>query len=226
MKIDLRQYLMERRKTDKEVPVVTISRDHGCNAMGVAQQLAVVLNMRHHDVLSDRRWHIVNKEIVAESAKELNLPAGKVKHVFTPSEKGFVTDLVESFSSEYDIFDKQMRVVIKNTINRFAKEGHTIIVGRGGSVCVQEFKKSLHIRITAPLEWRVKNIQERFKLSHEDAVYQAEHIDEGRKILRDKLYGKPTETIELFDCSLNAARMTEHEMVAVIANLVQERKLS
>ena len=76
---NLLENYLSKRGTAKEVskkniaalggPVITISRQVGCNAVMLAEQIAARLNSEKSDI----KWKVISKEIFQESAKELNM---------------------------------------------------------------------------------------------------------------------------------------------------------
>ena len=48
--------------------------------------------------------------------------------------------------------------IIPGEIRNIAKTGYVIIVGRGGVAFANDNPASLHIKLTAPVEWRVERI--------------------------------------------------------------------
>ena len=72
MKQDLLQYMESRsKKLNKDIelggPLVTISREKGCPGNSIADKLAKALRNK-----GKQDWRWVNKEIIEESAKELD----------------------------------------------------------------------------------------------------------------------------------------------------------
>ena len=60
-------------------PVITISREYGCPAKHLAERLAAGLNKIEVENYSKNRWQWISKEILDESARELNLNPSMVR---------------------------------------------------------------------------------------------------------------------------------------------------
>mgnify|MGYP000979413270 CR=1 FL=1 len=88
-------------------PVITISRQSGCEAKKIGILLAAELNSSS----KERPWKCIDKEILEQSAKDLNLSASKIEHFYKGKEKSTFIDMFISFSKTH-VNDLK----IKNTI--------------------------------------------------------------------------------------------------------------
>ncbi|NJK86901.1 MAG: cytidylate kinase-like family protein [Bacteroidales bacterium] len=92
MKIDLIKYMSERLQSEcgqiKEAgPVITISREYGCPAKKIAQILTEQLTKKMFIKGADIEWKYITKEIMTESAKELEVDPEKIQHVLNTFKK-------------------------------------------------------------------------------------------------------------------------------------------
>ncbi len=60
-----------------------------------------------------------------------------------------------------------------------------ILIGRGGVTITRNHPKSLHVRLTAPLEWRINAVMEKRKLPEEKVKPYTIEMDIKRKKSRD-----------------------------------------
>jgi cytidylate kinase len=160
-----------RRKPDKRPPSVTISRETGAGAITVARRLAEILEKSHpHHV----PWTVFNRNLVEQVIADHELPAALGK--FMPEDvKSGLTDAVEEMlglhPSTWTLVEQTT-----DTILRLATAGRVIIVGRGGAVITAHLKNTLHVRLVAPMEFRVKHMEEYSNLTeHEAAIYVKIH---------------------------------------------------
>ena len=79
-----------------------------------------------------REWKWLNKQILEESAKALNVSPSKIKYIFQSQRKTMLDEIVGALSTRYYKSDKKMRNTIIEVIRSIAKKGDVIIVGRGG----------------------------------------------------------------------------------------------
>jgi cytidylate kinase len=227
--IDLKKYLLERdSKKDESFPspkpVVTISREFGCSAKLIAGRL----NQRLNDINSkdDKKkvWKWINKEILSESARELNVDVKRIRHIFESEEQGFFGELIKSHTERYYTSDKKIKQAINKVIRNFIDEGHVIIVGRGGVSIARNHPKSLHIMLQAPFEWRVEQVSKQKNISIDKVIPYTREIDLKRKVFRDYFLDKESDC-SLFDLMLNRMTLSEDEIIDVIVTVMKSKKL-
>jgi cytidylate kinase len=200
-------------------PFITISREFGCQANLLADMLKKELDK------SGKPWRILNKEIIFEAAKELNLDPDKILSISGAMDRTQFDEVLHALSSKYYKSDRKIRQTVASVVMNAARSGHTIIVGRGGAAITHGLNPAIHIHLIAPIEWRLSSLMKRHNLKREDAFKQLTEIDHKRyKIFRD--YVKWAESIEqLFDLTFNCSTVSHHEMVEMIMKLVALKKM-
>ena len=135
-----------------------------------------------------------------------------------------IDEIVSAMSTRYYKSDKKIRKTIVDVIRAIAKTGHIIIVGRGGVAFAKDNPNSLHIKLVAPIEWRVDRIAKNYKKTKKDALKYIKDIDLERKYLIDNFMGFKTDNT-IFDIVLNRKSLTEKEILSMIINLLETKKL-
>lgn len=204
-------------------PVVTISRAYGCPGKIVAQDLALNLNKRLLGSQS-RHWKWLSKEILEESARELKLNKYMIKEAVNANEKGIMDDMIISLAHKFYPSDAKVKKTLADVIKGFAKEGQVIIVGRAGVSLTRSIKKSLHIRLQAPVEWRIKIISERQKIPIDAARRKLLEIDYKRDHLREYFEGMKADN-SIFDIIFNYQTMNEEEILESIIRIMELKKM-
>lgn len=76
-----------------------------------------------------------------------------------------------------------MKLVHKmaNTILNLAEIGNVILIGRGSNVITSHLKNAFHIRLVAPIDYRVKLMQESKDISKEQAKTEIIKEDSNRR---------------------------------------------
>lgn len=227
MQGDLLSYLKKRYEESQEKntgpgPVITISREYGCPGKLVAQKLADALSQLKSPSGNKYSWKWYSKEILNESARELQMDPSQIKYVFDYEKKGTLEDFFSSFSQYYQS-DKKIRNTIGRVIREIAVQGHSIIVGRGGIAITRDMQNSLHINLEAPLEWRSLMVSECYGLSLEKARTNCIETDKKRQQFRDYFEGKNTDYTRP-DVSFNSMTLSVDEVVATIVKIVELRK--
>ena len=229
MKFELIKYMSERLKEndikEKEPgPVITLSREYGCPGRRIAQKLVEHLTRKMFVKGKSIEWKYITKEIMAESAKELDLHPSKIQYVFQYEQKGLIDDIIAAQSTKYYKSDRRIRNTIGRVVRNMGIEGNVVIGGRGGVAITRDIPKSLHINLEAPLEWRVLRTSAKFNMSLEQAEKYTLDVDKKRKQFRDYFEGKNTDYTR-FDLTFNCMTLSIDEIVTVILKAAEIRNL-
>jgi cytidylate kinase len=214
----------EKTKLAETGPYISISREFGCMANKIAEKLARELSKRRKYPNNEMRWKWINKSILEESSKALELSPSKIEYVFQSKAKTMMDEIVSAMATRYYKSDIKIRKTIVDVIRAIAKTGHIIIVGRGGVAFAKDNPKSLHIKLVAPLDWRVERIAKNYKKTKKDALKYINDIDQERKYLIDNFIGFKADD-SIFDIVLNRESLTEKEILSTIINLLEMKKL-
>jgi cytidylate kinase len=225
MKIHLPKYAHDRvkEKESKKTspgPVVTLSRELGCPAKILAKELVEAINK----IIGEKKWGWISKEILEESARELNVHPSEIKHVFDYKKKGVFDEILAAQSKKYYRSEKKIRKSISNVIKSIATEGYVIIVGRGGAAITKSIPDSLHIRLQAPIEWRANAVSKRFDISNEEAKKFCVDYDRKRKQFLDYYWGNPSDHT-IFDIIYNYSSMSREEILESIIQIMKMKKI-
>jgi cytidylate kinase len=227
MQGDLLSYLKKRYEESQNKktgpgPVITISREYGCPGKPLAQKLSEMLSEMKTPSGNSHVWKWYSKEILDESARELQMDPSQIKYVFDYEKKGTLEDFFSSFSHYYQS-DKKIRNTIGRVIREIATQGNAIIVGRGGIAVTRDISNSLHINLEAPLEWRTLMVSQRYDLSMEKARAACIETDKKRAEFRDYFEGKNTDYTRP-DVTFNCMTLKLDEIAQAIMKLVELKK--
>jgi len=209
------------KETGKPLPFVTISRELGCPSKLIARMLTEELNRKAGNEKS--RWQYINKEIVIQAARELEVEPGKIEHLFRMDQTGILDDLLSSFSSNYKSTQK-IRKTIRDVIQTFTKKGYVIFVGRGSVAITHDMPNSLHIRLQAPLDWRVRCVSELKRIPVSDAWRVVVETDKKRTAMIESFLGHKLEP-ELFDAIFNCKTLSNPDIVSTIIKMMETLKM-
>jgi cytidylate kinase len=204
----------------KPGPVVTISRMAGCSSQRLARELAVRLNQFH----SSDHWSVISKEVLQESAEKLQLDPKKIKTVFKVQDRSVLDDIMQAFLSQDYHLERRMRNTVINVIRRFSIEGHKIILGRGANIICSDLELAFHVRIIAPLEWRIKKVMSDKKFNRDEALHCIEKTEKDRNKFRNSIKGKMVEDDD-FDLTINQSRFSNDEIIEVIMSGLKMKRL-
>lgn len=205
-----------REKHQIAGPVVTISRQVGCGGVKIAETLAEALN----EFVICKKWQVISKEVLHESARQLELDPRKVNRLFTPDQHSTFDEIIEAFNAKMYKSDRMILKTVKEVIKGFAVDGCCIIVGRAGHIIAKDIEHSLHIRLEAPLEWRIEQIASRKNISVEDALKIINDTEKKRDAFR-KHYINKKHPEELFDLTINVSRFKPDDVVKLIKSAIE-----
>ena len=222
------QYMHERVKREEEDihpekgPVITLSREYGCYGSEIGNKLAKKINSNKKVIGDD--WIFVSHQVLHDAAETLKATPQDISHIFGAEEKGVFDDLVSVFNKDKYRSNVQIKRAIAKIVRSYAEQGNSIIVGRAGCVIAKHIERSIHIKIFAPLEWRIKQIKNRFNLTDGEAENLVKETDKRRETFMEFFRGDKPDN-KLFDAMLNRATLTSDEIVNQIYHLAQERGL-
>lgn len=192
-------------------PVITISREVGCNGLKLAEQIAKRLNEKKLST----EWKVLSKEVFYHSAKELDLEPERIRKLLKKTDKYTFDEILKAF--QYKQFKSERRIIntVFDVVRSFAIDGFYIIVGRAGHLVASDIKNAIHIRLIAPLEYRIKTIMENKKLSRVEAIFFIERVEKERIAFRNSfLQGR--NITEFYDLTINRAAFNDDEVIDII----------
>jgi hypothetical protein len=197
---------------------VTISRQAGAGGRSLARLLA--------DKLSDadpgpRPWSAWDRELVEKIAADQHIPPSAIEALETP--RSWLEELLGGLSladhaEALDQFRVFRRVVA--TARALARAGRAILVGRGGVYATRDLPGGVHIRLVAPLEFRVANFARVHGVTEAEAARQVHHIDQEREAFHRRYRTGKALLPELFTVTFNTADVWDERLVASVLPLV------
>ncbi len=205
-------------------PVITISRECGCQGSLIAQMVTEKINNKIKESGKRYEWRWVNKEILNLASQELKIHPEKVKQMMASDDYSLIQEIVASFTDKYYINNNKVRKVIRDVIRNIAVEGNAVIVGRGSSGIAADIPKALHIKLVAPLSWKTVIISRRKNISFDDARNYVLKIDEQRAKFRDYFKGKEEDQVN-FHLTFNCATMSSEEICELIIRTAEMKQI-
>jgi cytidylate kinase len=200
-------------------PVITISRLTGCDARQVAGQIVDILNRKE----DSKKWRWVDKDIIYDIAKELNTNSERVESFYKGYELSNMSEMIMAFSDGY-VSDLRVKKAIREVVLPMCKEGHIVLVGRGGVSIAQNIPKSLHVRLIAPFYWRVENVMRKKEMNMSKAEEFIVDTDEKRHNLITTFLDKKSVNIDyLFDITVNRKSFGIPETAELIVSMFEKK---
>ena len=202
----------------KPGPVICISREVGCGGVNIARMLAAELDKQ----IQCKKWRVLSKEILEESARELDMEPNKLRSILKNRDRSMFDDILNAFSEKRFKSERKISKTLIDLISSFANDGYCIIVGRAGHIIAQDIKHSLLVRLTAPLKWRLRQIMEKNNLSLREANEFIEKTEKERENLRNHIAGDKGKEDE-FDLTINLSRISIQEVISLIYSAAKTR---
>ena len=201
----------------KPAPFVTISRQYGCMAYALAERLAQRLNAEFP------KWDfsIYDRETLEVMAEHETITAD-VMSSFSERTRGVVEDLVGELIAKRPPETRVFRHLAR-TLCSIAALGQAILVGRGGAAITRKIPTGIHVRLVAPIDWRVENMRNYPDRAAEASMAMVRRADRERESFVRKYLGVDINDPGLYHLILNNQLLTMEEKAEVIVKLVQER---
>ena len=169
------------------IKILTIEREYGSGAAEIARQLA--------DRLGWKLWDQLLTDEIARHMKcdpvEIEKHGERIDPLYYRLLKSFLRG---SFEGNLNVPEMQMadaegiRQVAEQLVMAAANEGNAVIVGRGSAYYLRDRPDSFHVFLYAPLEERVRRLQQAGK-TQKEAIQLAETVDRDRADFIKQYFG-------------------------------------
>lgn len=201
------------------VPFVTLSRQFGCEAIALADVLAVKLD--ETEKLDQGSWQVYSRKLIEAMADE-QYSYDQLMSALDSKARGAIEEFVESLLGR--ISDLRLLHKLVHTMRATATLGRCVIVGRGGAMMTRDMAGGIHVRLVASEEFRLKRLIERYDWSELTASTRMREEDNHRRSFYQKYLHRDASDPELYDLVLNAERMNRDEMAGQILTLFRARR--
>lgn len=207
------------RPVDQTGPVITIARQTGCDGREVAADLVAQLNLRYNT----NRWKWVDKDIIYHAAHELRTDTQRVETYCQGLGMTDISQMIMAFSGTF-VTDSSVKKAIREVVLSIARDGYAVIIGRGGVAITHDMTNALHVRLVAPMYWRVQNVMKKKGMVIRKAEEYTVETDEKRqKLIIDFLDKKPLTIDYLFDVTLNRSSFTIEQISSLIVTMFESK---
>lgn len=196
-------------------PLITLSRLTGCDGREVAAAVVASLNLKYNT----NKWRWVDKEVIYDAAKELKTDSQRIESYYMGVSMSSLSEMIMAFSGSF-VTDSTVKKAIKEVVLSIAHEGYAVLIGRGGVSITNSMPNTLHVRLMAPLYWRVENVMRKKGISIEKAEEYVVETDEKRyNLIVNFLEKKPLNIDYLFDATINRSSFTIKQITDLIVEM-------
>lgn len=162
---------------------ITISRQMGSQGDELALQVAERLG-----------WRRICRDLINQAAIEAGVPQVALAEL---DELGFFG--LRPRAKDWQAYQRQVERIITD----LADQGDVVIVGRGGQMVLRGRPDVLHVRVIAPLETRVTQLQREKNMSTESARAMLDASNKGRARYIRRSYGISLDDASLYHMVIN-----------------------
>ena len=155
----------------------------------------------------------------------MDLNAEKVARIFKQLGRSAFEEILDAFSEKRFKSDKRIKKTVTDVIRSFAEDGFCIIVGRGGNIIASGIKNSLHVRMVAPLDYRIETIMQKHKCNQMEAREFIDKVEKERYAYRHNVMNNSSKGPEIFDLTINCASFDKDMTIRLIHKAVKEKKI-
>jgi len=145
-------------------PFVSISREFGCEALPLSNQLVETLNERLNPSIP---WIAYDRELLDKVARKADLRR-TLLDTLDERRRDRMSKLFDNIIV-HDGPDSASVRDLAGMIRALALHGHSVLVGRGSSLVTQDLKNGLHVRLVAPRSWRIHTIADNREMPFQEA---------------------------------------------------------
>jgi len=204
-----RRYIITQSETKEKLQekisqgiCITISRQAGAGANTVSDILIDLLkSYRKKDT---PEWTSFDKNLIEKVIEDHHLPGTLAKIIEEnklTAVSSIVDELVTGLPDTWALIHKTFE-----TILQLAQMGNVIIIGRGANFLTANNPFAFHVRLTAPIEERVKHVESHFNITHKEALDAVKKDDIDRKNFVRKFFHKEIEDPVNYDIIINTCR--------------------
>ncbi len=188
--------------------VITISRELGSEGDRIANLVCQELG-----------YCRVDKAMLTHIAEEagVDVKAVLAKERAVTRQPRLISDQMASlygkdptaFGRQAAMDDQTYERVVRETMERFAREGNAIIVGRGGQMVLRDWPTALHVRLYAPVDVRTRRLMQRLSISEPEARLRVASSDEQkRQYIRYMHNNASWRDLKYYHLAINTARIS------------------
>ena len=189
--------------------------------------MTIITISREAGSLGDEIASAVTEKLGYEHVEKSQISEALSAHGFMASD---VDTLDEKKPSIWQILSKQKSIfdhLIRSAVYDFAAKDNVVIVGRGAQIILKDIPGTLHVRITAPYDARVRRIMEQMECEYLNAEQHIKRSDHNSSGYISTYFDADWEDSTLYDLIINTRDITLNTVVDLIteaANSIELRR--
>jgi len=184
--------------------IITISRGSYSRGVEIAEMVAEKLG-----------YQCLARDVLIEASKEFDIPEVKLIQALEDP---------PSFFERFTNVKKKYIAYIQTALINNLRADNIVYHGLAGHFFVKDISHVLKVRIIADLEYRIKFVMERDKISRDKAIDFLKKIDSSRREWGQHLYGLNLEDPIHYDIVLNTETLPLEVVVDIICEMVTSKQ--
>ena len=199
-------------------PCITISRETGAGADLVSG--ALVKFFQPYSDENSPPWTVFDRNLIEKVLEDHHLPH-KLSQYFVEDKlsefKSTVNELLGIHPHAWVLINKTT-----STILQLAQIGNCVIVGRAGNVITARLKNCFHVRLVAPIDYRIPHVMEIYNLDRKEAIEFIRKEDAARRNYFNKYFNKNIDDPLLYHIIVNTGNIGYKKAAQIIGRAVIE----
>lgn len=187
----------------RQLPTIAVSREAGTNGGEISRALGKRLG-----------WAVYDRELLQRIGEEMGLRAKLLESV-DEKRSSWLRECLDAFYAVPTINSSTYVKHLTEVILSLSTHGGCVIVGRG-AVHILPPQSTFRVRLIAPLNERIRRIEERFGIPHEEAARWIKKTDRERARFVKEFFQKDGSDPHGYDLVLDVSRFTTEECVKLL----------
>jgi cytidylate kinase len=200
-----------QKNTLHHQPFITVSREPGSGGKEIAKRLAKHLNYKFFD-----------KEIIERLFQKDQAKLQQYEELYDEKNINFINELInEIIYPNLLSQDKFVKKLIE-FITKLTLSGKCIILGRGANFFT-DHRFGFHVRITAPLNFRIEKTTKYEHLNPKMATTKVREVSDERKQFVEKYFTKNIDNSQYYDLIINREYLTLEDTTEIILHAFKKK---
>jgi hypothetical protein len=197
-------------------PFVTISREGGAGGRTIGNLLVQRLNELDP---GDPPWSLWDKALVEKVANDHHISQELIESLES-SHKPWMQEFLSTLSMQGDLAEVRVYRGVAATIRTLALHGRVVVVGRGGAFITRQMPGGVHLRLIAPMDFRVATMARQLNITRDAAAEHVRQLDREREAFYKRYWPKEVCSPQAFTLTINTAHADENRVVECVLPLV------
>jgi hypothetical protein len=200
-------------------PCITISREAGARADVISDIIVELLNRETN--INPVPWTVFDKNLIEKVIQDYHLPQSLTKIMAEKKYSAVKSLMVELLGGQPPIFNLVHKTT--QTILQLAQIGNVVILDRAANIITSKLNNSFHVRLVAPLEYRIAHVQEIYNYDRSKAVEFIKREDADRKDFVSTYFHKDVSDPLLYHLVINTHQNNDRVVAEIIVNAVLKK---